>query len=130
MKRYPALLMVLIALLLCSCTNTEEDNEPPVTLELPTFQVPSEEIEPSETDHPKPTWEIIVTGDSTCFTIISYCADQSLLRVQFRESKEWYLYYDVEPETWYKFKNADSHGTFFNKFIKGSYEYDRDERKD
>ena len=130
MKRKLTLLMALVALLLCACTAIEEDIESSVSLIIPSFPVPTEETQPSKAAEPKPAWEIVVTRDSSCFTIISYCADQSLLRVQFRETKEWYVYYDVEPETWRKFKNADSHGTFFNKSIKGSYEYEREKRKD
>lgn len=70
--------------------------------------------------------EVIETPESSAFTEISYWPFFLELSVQFRESGATYVYYDVEPETWLQFKNADSKGGFFNEFIKGQYEYDRE----
>lgn len=70
--------------------------------------------------------EEIETPESSAFTVISYRPYGSRLKVQFRNSGVCYVYYDVEPETWYQFKNAESKGSFFNESIKGYYEYDRE----
>lgn len=69
--------------------------------------------------------EEIETLESTAFTWIVYHHFYSELMVQFRNSGAWYIYYDVEPEVWNRFKHAESKGGFFNEFIKGCYEYDR-----
>ena len=70
-------------------------------------------------------WEEIETPDSTAFIMIRYNFFYTELKVQFRNSGIWYIYYDVEPEVWDRFKHADSKGSFFNEFIKGNYEYER-----
>lgn len=74
---------------------------------------------------PEPDWEIVYTPESTALSVISYCEAARELQVQFRNSGAWYIYYDVEPEVWDRFKHADSKGSFFNEFIKGYYEYER-----
>lgn len=70
-------------------------------------------------------WEEIETPDSTAFIMIRYNFFYTELKVQFRNSGAWYIYYDVEPEVWDRFKHADSTGSFFNESIKGYYEYER-----
>jgi hypothetical protein len=70
-------------------------------------------------------WEEVDTPESTAFTRIEYHHFYSELMVQFRNSGAWYIYYDVEPEVWDRFKHAESKGGFFNAFIKGYYEYER-----
>lgn len=70
-------------------------------------------------------WEEIETPDSTAFIMIRYNFFRAELKVQFRNSGAWYIYYDVELEVWDRFKHADSKGSFFNEFIKGYYEYER-----
>lgn len=40
-----------------------------------------------------------------------------------RTSKKVYLYKDVPKDIWIRFKQADSLGSFYNKQIKGRYEY-------
>lgn len=70
-------------------------------------------------------WEEIETPDSTAFIMIRYNFFYTELKVQFRNSGQWYIYYDVEPEVWDRFKHADSKGGFFNEFIKGYYDYER-----
>ena len=69
--------------------------------------------------------EEVETPESTAFTRIEYHHFYSELMVQFRNSGAWYIYYDVEPEVWDRFKHAESKGGFFNEFIKGYYEYER-----
>ena len=40
-----------------------------------------------------------------------------------RTSKKVYLYKDVPKDLWSRFKQADSLGSFYNRQIKGRYEY-------
>lgn len=70
--------------------------------------------------------EEIETPESSAFTMISYQAYYCELVVRFRESGDSYIYYHVEPDVWYEFKNAGSKGTFFHERIKDQYEYDRE----
>lgn len=70
-------------------------------------------------------WEEIETLDSAAFIMIRYNFFYTELNVKFRDSGAWYIYYDVEPEVWDRFKHADSKGSFFNESIKGYYEYER-----
>jgi hypothetical protein len=70
--------------------------------------------------------EVVETPNSTAFTEISYSHSELVLSVVFRNSGVRYYYYDVSPEVWNSFKNADSKGGFFNSDIKGYYEYKRD----
>lgn len=65
--------------------------------------------------------EIVETPESSAFTQIAYCPYRQELHVQFRNSGAWYVYFNVEPETWSEFKEADSKGGFFNEYIKGQY---------
>lgn len=66
------------------------------------------------------------TPESTAFTNIAYRPFHKELCVTFRNSGVTYVYYNVEPEVWNEFKNADSLGGFFHEAIKGYYEYDRE----
>ena len=70
--------------------------------------------------------EEIKTPESSAFTKIMYFPYYGTLSVQFRNSGVWYDYYDVPPEIWGEFKNAESKGSYFNECIKGQYEYDHD----
>lgn len=134
MRKILALFLAL--LLLCGCSATPPATEPPETTAAPVTELvtepPTEPATvppttlPPETNQPIPVWEVLQTPESTCFTVVSYCPEEALLRVQFRNSGEWYVYYDVEPELWSAFKRADSKGGFFNDFVKGFYDYARE----
>lgn len=121
------LALLLVALLLCGCSADPPETQPPETTAVrvtkPVTEPPT--TAPQETTQPEPAWETLRTPESTCFTVISYCAATQELQVQFRESGSWYSYFDVEPEMWDNFKNADSKGGFYNDFIKGSYKCER-----
>ena len=121
------LALFLAVLLLSGCAAVPVVTEPPETTVAPLTQPITEPptTAPPETTRPAPDWEIVQTPESSAFSVISYCQEEALLRVQFRESGVWYVYYDFEPEMWDDFKNADSKGRFFNQSIKGVYEYER-----
>lgn len=70
--------------------------------------------------------EVLPTPDSTAFVEIAYHHYHGTLSVVFRTSGVGYYYYNVERDIWYQFKNADSKGEFFNEYIRGFFEYDRD----
>ena len=125
LRKLLALFLALLLLSGCSAVSPAaelpEDTVAPLT--QPTTEPPT--TAPPETTRPVPDWEILSTPNSTCFTIISYCEATMELKVQFRESGAWYVYYDVGPMTWAVFKRADSKGGYFNEYIKGNYEYKR-----
>ena len=129
MKRIFNLLLLLIVL--CCCAEAAAPSQPPETAPAPPVYTEPAEIyppstEPPETTQPFPDWEVLQAPDSTCFTVISYCRADFLLRVQFRNSGQWYVYHEVEPEVWSAFKRADSKGGYFNDYIKGLYDYTRE----
>lgn len=70
--------------------------------------------------------EEVETPESSAFEEISYWPFLRELRVVFRNSGSWYVYYEVPAETWWEFKNADSKGSYFNEQIKGQFECDRE----
>ena len=63
--------------------------------------------------------------DSSCFSQVGYDSEREILKVQFRESGVWYVYFNFPEDEYQEFKNADSLGKFFTSYIKGEYEYER-----
>lgn len=103
------IMLLLLCLMLCACSNSETPDR---------TTVPRIDQKPTDSGR----WETIYTDDSTCFTVIAYCISSQELQVQFRNSGAWYSYYGVEYSTWKSFKNADSHGGYYNDYIKNDYE--------
>lgn len=52
----------------------------------------------------------------------TYDASQSILQLQFRDGAI-YRYFQVSPRCYQELLNADSHGTYFNQYIRGRYPY-------
>lgn len=104
------ILFMIVCVLLCAC------GEPDSSKDTPASQITVS----------GDNWEVISTPGSTAFSVISYNRGDRVLRVQFRESGAWYRYYDFEPAMWEQFKKADSMGGYFNKYIKGNYEYQKE----
>ncbi len=65
------------------------------------------------------------TERSSCFCAVAYSPIFRTLAVEFRDSGAIYYYYDLEPETAEDFFAADSLGRYFNRNIKGRYDYER-----
>lgn len=59
--------------------------------------------------------------DSSMFTSSAYEERKRILYLRFRESGLVYRYFDVEPETYADFSNAESHGRFFAARIRDKY---------
>lgn len=62
---------------------------------------------------------------SSCFSEIGYDSDWEVLVVRFRDSGSVYTCSNFSKGGWSKFVSADSLGRWFNKYIKGEYEYER-----
>lgn len=65
------------------------------------------------------------TPDSSCFSAVGYDSAHSVLVVEFRDSGAQYAYYDFPLSEWSDFSSADSLGSYFNSYIKGSYDCER-----
>ena len=65
------------------------------------------------------------TPDSSCFSEVGYDLDWKILIVKFRDSGSVYTYLDFPADEWDKFISASSLGGWYNKHIKGKYEYER-----
>ena len=68
--------------------------------------------------------EQIDTSQSSWIKAASYYScDGAVGFFVLRTSKKVYLYKDVPKDLWSRFKQADSLGSFYNRQIKGRYEY-------
>lgn len=65
------------------------------------------------------------TPDSTCFSRVGYDSRNNVLIVVFRDSGAEYHYYDVPEDVWESFYDSASLGKYFNREIKGNYEYEK-----
>lgn len=65
------------------------------------------------------------TPESTCFSRVGYDARNHVLIVVFRESGAEYHYFDVPEDVWESFYDSASLGRYFNREIKGKYEYEK-----
>lgn len=63
------------------------------------------------------------TPESTCFSMVGYDAQERVLIVVFRDSGAEYHYFDVPEEVWESFYDSASLGRYFNREIKGNYQY-------
>ena len=61
--------------------------------------------------------------DSTSIEALGYDPGNQELYVQFLQSGETYVYYDVEEWAFQEFVQADSKGIHFNANIKPRYQY-------
>ena len=86
---------------------------------------------PSPTPEPTPKKlfdhrDIIMNSvDSTALSMVGYDSDYHVLKVQFKNSGEYYIYYDVPQSTYYDLLNADSIGSFFYDNVRMSFEYEK-----
>lgn len=65
------------------------------------------------------------TPESTCFSRVGYDSRNNVLIVVFRDSGAEYHYYDVPEDVWESFYDSASLGKYFNREIKGNYEYEK-----
>ena len=65
------------------------------------------------------------TPESTCFSRVGYDSRNNVLIVVFRDSGAEYHYYDVPEDVWESFYDSESLGKYFNREIKGNYEYEK-----
>ena len=65
------------------------------------------------------------TPGSSCFSEIGYDSDWEVLVAKFKDSGSVYTYANFPKSEWDKFLAADSLGSWYNKYIKGRYEYER-----
>jgi KTSC domain len=62
---------------------------------------------------------------SSSIAAIGYERPHRLLLVQYRDSGETYVYFDVPPRVFAALQRAESKGRFVNAEIKGHYHYER-----
>ena len=94
--------------------------------ESPDVTTPPEETStPTPYDFDVDDVKMQSTPGSSCFSEIGYDSYWEILVVQFRDSGSVYTYLDFPIDEWDKFTSADSLGSWYNKYIKGRYEYER-----
>jgi len=59
---------------------------------------------------------------SSLLASATYDASQSILQLQFRDGAI-YRYFQVSPRCYQELLRADSHGTYFNQYIRGRCPY-------
>lgn len=111
--------LLLAALLLTGCGAAESRS---ATAAEPAISAPRSTPVPAKPDYSDIRMHAV---DSSCFSSIGYDADNQILKVQFRESGEYYVYFDFSEEDYEAFSSADSLGKYFNAYIKGVYDYER-----
>lgn len=67
------------------------------------------------------SWKMQDTERSTCFSQVGYDFDNEELHLVFRESGKEYIYSEFPEKDWSDFWNAESLGSYYNKWIKGKY---------
>ena len=64
--------------------------------------------------------------DSSSIATIGYASEERVLELEFRQTGEVYQYFDVPPEEYAAFLDAESKGTHLNKHFKlRGYRYAR-----
>ena len=63
--------------------------------------------------------------DSTAIAEEGYDSSRHILLIRFRSNSNLYAYYDVPESVYNELTKADSHGTYFNKNIRDSFDYER-----
>ena len=64
--------------------------------------------------------------DSEMIASMGYDAAWRVLEIEYRQTHEVYAYFDVPPEEYAAFRNADSKGTYLNAIFKSkAYRYRR-----
>ena len=150
MKRiayFACLLLILVVFAGCAKSSPiQEFDEPSAAdLEVSAAPAPGAETTPEKTPEatpdvtatpettPSPTTDVFDIEDvemqptpgSSCFSEIGYDPEWEVLVVRFRDSGSVYKYSDFPMEEWNKFISASSLGSWYNKHIKGKYEYER-----
>lgn len=62
---------------------------------------------------------------SSAISELGYSEDYEVLLVRFLNSGTLYAYYDVPYDEYLNLNNAESIGSYYNKYIKGTYDCDR-----
>ena len=64
--------------------------------------------------------------DSSTIVSMGYDPTWRMMEIEFRETGDIYLYFDVPAEEYEAFRQAPSKGTYLNQqFKKGGYRYER-----
>ena len=61
--------------------------------------------------------------ESSVLAAVAYAAEEHLLFVEFRQTGEVYLYFDVSREEFLQLLRADSKGGYFNRQIRDRFHY-------
>ena len=116
MKRVLIIVSIVIIALLTACSNSNNSNKELSNKEIIGYTSRNTPIIKEENNI---SWNS--TPDSTCFSSIGYDEDNNCLYVIFRETGAEYKYSDFTTSDWIDFTEADSLGSYFNKYIKGNY---------
>ena len=77
---------------------------------------------PEPFDHSKIKMQIV---DSSALSKVGYDSTYEVLKVQFKNSGEYYIYYDVPKSVYQDLLGADSIGSFFYYNVRMEYEYEK-----
>ena len=88
------------------------------------MSVPKSTLKPTPEpfDHSKIKMQIV---DSSALSKVGYDSTYEVLKVQFKNSGEYYIYYDVPKSVYQDLLGADSIGSFFYYNVRMEYEYEK-----
>ena len=68
------------------------------------------------------TWQLL---ESKMFAAAAYDAERRTLYLRFRDRGDVYRYFDVPPDKYREFAEAESHGRHFLAQIRDAYRFER-----
>ena len=118
------LIIAFLVVIIISCSTSGKSGRSTKNTGLPTSAptgtaLPSLISAPPELSY-RFEWKEI---SSSLATKIGYDSRHEVLAVTFRDSGITYYYYDVPESVWKGISTADSVGSYFNQYIKDSYDY-------
>ena len=119
-------IIVLCAVFLTGCSSaSSHDYGMPQSVSRPANEIaststPTPTLKPFDHNNIK-----MKSVDSTSLAKVGYDADYSVLKVQFKNSGEYYIYYDVPQSTYTELLRAESIGSYFYYNIRTSFEYEK-----
>ena len=120
-------LLIICTLLFSGCSLTVKPQTTPGTHETTSndfsvipHQTPAPTLKPFDHNSIR-----MVSVDSSSLASVGYDANYSVLKVQFKNSGEYYIYYDVPQSTYTELLNAESIGSYFYYNVRTSFKYEK-----
>jgi len=119
-------IIVLCAVILTGCGSTKPSESSAPQNVIRSSNVLSSTPTPVPTLRPFDHNDIKMQNvDSSSLAKVGYDPDYSVLKVQFKNSGEFYIYFDVPQSTYAELLNAESIGSYFYYNVRTSFEYEK-----